>query len=617
MPNENYDIVGSFNNQRVSSIDSERSINVFEYVDPLAKKPKCLISTSGLINTGSIFPGASGGFRAQFVFQNNNYVIIGNSIYRITSSGTISLLGIINTTTGHVGIDANTFQIIFVDGQDGYIFDTITSTFQVITDPSFPLNPIDCCFLDGFFVVANANTNNFQLSSFNQGLVWSVLGINFTYNTVSADSKLVLINNAGFQSGVPVTFSVSGGGVLPSPLNSSDTYYVINDMSDNVHIRVALNLQNARLGIYIPLSTSSTPTVTIHNTGRLQLGSINSHPGNIVACRTLHRRLFLFSEFYTEIWENAGSGTDLPFRRNNNFLIELGTPCTGSISFSFDTGFFLSQDRDGLGSVMQINGVTPVPASNRALDFQLSQYAAQGKISDCVGFLIKENGLIFYRMNFTAANHTYVYNVTISNPQEEQGKLWHEENTLVGNRHPSQNHSYFNGLNYVGHYNSPTFYILDSNTFTNDGEVIPRIRIGRPVAPSNYKRTRIDRFQLDLLQGNTSLIEMVPEDLLITTESGEDILTESYDYIIAEQKAEFGTIQNPVIFLSISKDGGQTYGFKLRENMGELGQRTFRTLWRKLGVIPRGQAFVPKIEFYTKSQFIILGASWCYEILPE
>jgi hypothetical protein len=77
------------------------------------------------------------------------------------------------------------------------------------------------------------------------------------------------------------------------------------------------------------------------------------------------------------------------------------------------------------------------------------------------------------------------------------------------------------------------------------------------------------------------------------------------------------SLANPVVFLSISKDGGVTYGYRLSENMGAIGQRTFRTVWRKLGVIPRGQGFVVKIEFFNEVPFIVLGAAWAYEVMPE
>jgi hypothetical protein len=694
-----YDIVGSFNNQRVSSIDAERSVNMFEYIDALGKKPKSLINTSGLINTNSNFGLTTGGFRAQFVFQGNQYIVIGASVILINSLGVISIIGnLINTTSGYVGIDANTFQVIFVDGIDGYIWDTNATTFTRITDQSFPTQPIDVCYLDGFFVVANGNTNTFQLSMFNQGMVWgpsenfftadastSLLTVSSTDNyqtgvpvifqaaqtsdtftAASATDLLTLADTTNYVTGGPVHFSTPGGSTLPDPLVTSTTYFTINESPTT--LKVALTYSDAINNIPIDLTTDSTGSPTITNelpqplnnvntyytirvssttlrvatsydnainnmyimlesngggnnsiigTGQLQLGEITTHPGTIVACRTLHRRLFLFSQFFTEVWENAGTGTNLPFRRNNNALIEYGTPAIGSISVGFDRMFFLSQDRDGLGSVMQVEGTTASPISTRALDFIYAQYAADNHISDCRAFLIKENGIIFYRMNFTEANHTFVYNFTLSNQAQEQTRLWHEEEVLNGDRHPTQTHAYFNGLNYVGHYLSPILYILDSATYTNDGEAIRRMRITKAIVPPGYQRLRIDRLQIDLLQGNISQLntQFLPLDLLtensfiITTEDGDDILLEqgflTHDPLDLE------------VFLSISKDGGQTYGYKQSAPMGNIGQRTFRTLWRKLGTIPRGQAFVTKFEFFEAVPFIILGASWAFEELPE
>ena len=146
MPIADFDIVGSYNNQRSSTIDAERSVNLFQYVDPLGKKPKSLIKTSGLVDSTFTFTGEVNGVRAQFVFKNDMYVVVGETAYKITSGGTESTLGTINTDTGYVGIDANTFQVIFVDGLDGWIWDTNADSFTEITDTSFPAQPVDVCF---------------------------------------------------------------------------------------------------------------------------------------------------------------------------------------------------------------------------------------------------------------------------------------------------------------------------------------------------------------------------------------------------------------------------------------------------------------------------------------
>jgi len=393
---------------------------------------------------------------------------------------------------------------------------------------------------------------------------------------------------------------------LPAELVSGTTYCVVAQVS-----ATTIRVSETQGGTAITSVAGGNGSIT--NNGQLQLGSITSHPGNIVGCRTLHRRIFLFSSNYTEVWENAGLGTNLPIRRNNSLLMEVGTPAVGSISVGFDRMFFLAQDKDGLAGVMEVRGTESIPVSNRALDFQLAQYAADPDtgVADARGVLIKENGIIFYRLNFTLANHTFVFNVSMSTPEQLR---WHEEEVLNGDRHPAQTHAFFDGVNYYGSYNSPIFYIVDNSVSTNDGETIRRMRIGRQMTPEGYNRLRIDRFQVDLLQGSLDILTQTTVDLL--TEDEDELLTESGEVLLLDQTTLSGGGQ-PVVFLAVSRDGGQSYGNYLQATMGKIGQRTYRTVWRKIGTTPRGQGFVPKIEFFNEIPFVVLGAAWDFEVLPE
>lgn len=616
MKAENYDLIGSYDNQRVSSINAERSVNLFEYIDEHGKKPKVLLPTAGLVDAELDFGAETGGARAAFVFDNAIFLVYGNSVFRVTGSTdalSTSEIGTLTTVTGYVGIDANTYQVIFVDGEKGWIWDINAQTFTEITDTGFPDNPIDVCYLDGFFLVISGGTNLFRLSSLNQGMVWS--GGSATFTADAGTEELTLSTTAdNFATGVPVTITTAG--VIPPPLVVGTTYYAIVIDAPPINpgvIKLATSYENAIAGIAINIAGAGTPPNTITTTGQVQEGHITSHPGNIVACKTLHRRIFLFSENFTEVWENAGLGTTLPFRRNNSLLMEVGTPAIGSVLVGFDRMFFLAQDRDGLAGVMGVGGTEATLLSNRALDFQLAQYAENPDmgVSDARGVLIKENGLIFYRLNFTLANHTFVLNVSMSTAESPK---WHEEEVLNGDRHPAQIHAYFDGVNYYGDYQAPLFYVVDDQSSTNNGEPIRRMRIGRQMTPEGYNRIRIDRFQVDLLQGALDIQVFVDVDL--DTEDSQPILTESEINIILNQQTDVGGGQ-PVVFLSYSKDGAQTFGNLLQANMGKIGERTFRTVWRKLGVTPRGQGFVPKIEFFNDIPFVVLGAAWVFEVLPE
>ncbi len=630
---KDFEIVGSYNNQRNTTMDDERTVNLFEYNDPLGKKPKALYPTSGIVNTNLNFTPETGPSRGTFVFNNVIYQVFGGSIFAISGNGpdslTISKIGSLTTSQGYVGIDANTFQILFVDHEFGYIYDTNTTLFKQITDDSFPDLPIDCCYLDGFFVVINGGTNQFELSSFDQGLVW---GIGFTqapatptstpvytYTADTVNNWLILSTTVNYQTGTPF-FVQNSGGASPAPLVASvdaataTYYYAIN--VDATHIRVAASAANAKANVPIVLTTNGSGTNTLNNNGQLQEGQVTSHPGTLVACRTLHRKIFFFSQNFTEVWENKGAGANLPFRRNNTLLMEVGTPAQNSIATGFDMMFFLSQDKDGLGTIMQVDGSQARPISTRALDFQLAQYAQEqingiSFISDATGDVVKENGLIFYRLNFTLANHTFVYCHTLSSEGDYQ---WHEEEQLDCTRFPAQTHCYYNGINYYGDYLTSKFYYVDSNVSTIDGTAVKRMRIGRTFAPPGYNRLRIDRFQLDLRQG---MVGTIPGDLIsIDTENGVALTTENGNTLIVGQQSDIQGPQ-PIVYLSYSKDGGQTYGYRQPAFMGNIGEYSARTVWRKLGTVPRGQGFTPKIEFFNETPFIILGASWNVEVMPE
>lgn len=672
-----YDIVGSYNNQRYTPIDAERTINMFEYLDSRDKKPKTLIPTSGLINQNKAFFNsflglpAVGAFRAEFTFKDSTYCVIGTGVYKLTGPTlVVSFLGDIGGTgVGFVGVDANTYQVIFVDGTKGWIYDTLSSNFVQITDPNFPSRPLDVTYLDGFFFVVNGLTNNFQLSEFNQGLVWG------------SDSEVIAWTNGspnltitGSFSNYPVNSQVTFNtpGAVPTPLVAGTTYYVVSSI---VGTNTVIQVSATPGGSAITITQTGSGTTTIKNNGELQVGSMTSHPGTVVGCRTLHRRLFLFSQNYIEVWENAGLGSTLPFRRTNSLLIEYGTPSVASIRVGFDMMFFLSQDKDGQGSVMMVMGAQAIPVSIRALDYEIAQFAANDAVSDATGILIKENGLIFYRLNFTKADRTFVYNVNMSDPEKESERRWHEEQNLHESRHPAQTHAYINGNNYYGDYLNPILYKVDSNETTNAGEAIPRIRIGKGVVPDGYNRIRVDRFQLDLLQGQPLTTSVVIPFAATDVNIGFNYIeipdtsafvlgstavfstlntlpspliagTVYYIIIVSATKIQLATNYsnaaqgifidltttgtapnsvniitpvpyNPTVFVSISKDGGQTYGNKLLALMGKIGERSFRTVLRKLGTIPRGQAFVPKIEFYNQVPFVLMGGAWYAEIMPE
>lgn len=609
-----YPLVGSYNNQRVSEIDAERTINCFEFIDTKGKEKRVLIGTPGLTNKQFRFEDEAGGFLSSFVFKKNMYHVIGGKTFKIDQDEVVTNINADwSTVNSDVAVDANTYQILWVNGNIGWIYDTDVNLAVQITDSNFPSSPVDMTVLDNFFVVIQGGTLNFRVSELDNGLVWGLLSDSFTVNTSS--NIVTVASSLNYANLTPVTVSSSGS--LPGGLSVNDTYFVAR--ISNTTFRLATSKQdvvdilNGDTSKAVNITSTGSGTHTITNNGELQEGSVTTDAGTLVACQVLHRNLFFFTENYTEVWNNQGVGDNLPFRRINSLLIQYGCAARKSVTVGFDRLYFLSRQEDGLGAVMEIRGTQPVPISNLALDYQMAQWDADQSvdISDAVGDVLKVNGLIFYRLNFISANSTFVYNGTLSTFEQP---LWHEEMMLDGSLHVISTHAYFNGLNYVGHRTKPILYLFDEDESTNDGEVIERTRIGQPIYPETGNRLQIDRFTVDLLQGER-YSTITETDIF--TEDSDSILAEDGDTLIIESVTDVLKSNHPVIYLSISKDGGQSYGYQISKPMGKTGERTFRTVWRKLGRTKRTQAFVPRIQFYENFKFVLLGAVWDYQELPE
>lgn len=343
-------------------------------------------------------------------------------------------------------------------------------------------------------------------------------------------------------------------GVVPKDITYLDGYFILINGATTNHNR-----------FYISALNDGT-TWDIND-----FALVNSRPTILSACASLKRRIFLFGETNTEIWLDAGQA-DFPFRRDNNLLLEHGVLARQSVVEAFDRLFYLSNDEDGVGGIFMVAGTLPQKISTRELDETLQSFSSP---EDASAFVLKINGQIFYQINFTTDARTFVYNINTNK--------WHELEMLNRDRHIANAHVFYRNVHYVVGIQDNILYELNDNYLDNNGESIRRTRIARVLSSPTYERIRIDRFHVDMLQG---------VGLPATT----------------------GIDADPVIFLSISEDGGVTYENFERQPIGKSGERLTRTIWRRLGV--RRDSII-KIEMFNKVKYYILGAAIDMERLPE
>ena len=361
-------------------------------------------------------------------------------------------------------------------------------------------------------------------------------------------------------------------GVIPLDVTFMDGYFIL--VSSGVNTQNQFLISNLNDGI---------------TWAAADFALTNARPTVLSACSVLKRRLFLFGETKSEIWLDAGAA-DFPFRRDNNLLLEHGVLARSSITEGFDRMFYLSNDEDGVGGVMMVIGTSPQKVSSREVDETIQTFTQP---EDAEGFVFKINGQIFYQLNFTTDDRTFIYNANTDR--------WHEAQMIDGSRDIATAHSYFFNKHYVGSYNTNILYELSENFYSNqiednNIEKIKRIRIARVFSTPTYNRIRIDRLWVDMLQG-IGLSK-----------------TKGLSYFPFPPFPQSAADVDPVIFLSISEDGGISYHNFGSAPIGPSGQSLVRTMWHKLGA--RRDAII-KLETTTSLPIYILGAAIDYEGSPE
>ena len=366
------------------------------------------------------------------------YAVVGNRVYRISSTGTSTLCtGTLETSSGSVSMADNGAQMMIVDGTSGYT--VVGATVSKITDVDFVNNPTVVTSQDSYFLVAWNGSNYFAISDTGDGTSWD-----------------------GTQE-------VPAGG----------------------------------------------------------------YSDNVISVISDHRDLFALGAFSIEVFYN--SGDDPPFARRPGSTQEVGISAKHSVCKSDNTIFFLSNNYQ----VIRIDGSVPVVISKRAVDYQISQYAVK---DDAVGFPVNIDGNSFYILTFPTANETWCYNSASTS--------WNKLTSFPNESRWRGNCSeYFNGKTIVGDYNNGKLYEVDFDTFTDNTELIRRVRTSAAVKQEGKM--------------------MFHHQLEIFFESGVGLNT--------------GQGNDPQAMLEYSDDGGYTWSSEIWRSVGKIGKYGWRAVWNRLG----------------------------------
>jgi hypothetical protein len=574
--------------------DAQECINFYPEIDPTKAQGErgiiALYPTPGL-ETVAILPNQqevrgirtlSGGTQV--------LVICGPFAYVMENNYTPKMIGQLNTSTGLVGLADNGVNCYIVDGNDRYAWfisspsaatftgSITTTTLTVTVMLSGTIAVGQALFGDGVaqntvitalgtgiggigtYTVSDSQT--VASTQINTTAAPAIVtgAISTTTLTVSAVTSGVLqigqtIEGSGVTDGTIITaFGTGTGGVgtytvSASQTVSSTTIFAINwtvlpatdgafqgggtvDITDNFFV---YNYPDTQLWAASDLLSPLTDP--------LSFASKDGSPDDLVSIIVDRREVYLLGEMSSEVWINSG-GVPFPFTRIPGTSTQQGIAAQFSMARMGNSFAYVSKNNRGEAMIVRMNGYFPERISTHAVETTL----VNQNVEDARAWTYQLEGHEVYVVSFPSIGPgglTWAYDQTTG--------LWHKwlyrNNQNEYERHRGNCCAFFNQQVLVGDYENGKIYQLSRNFYTDDGDIIRRLRRA-PHITSDLQRQYFHELQIQFQPG-----------VGLSTGQGQD----------------------PQAMLRWSSDGGSTWSNEYWVSIGKQGKFLNRAIWRRLG----------------------------------
>lgn len=147
-------ILGSAYTARSVNAAANRMINLFpEVIAEGGQEPAFLNRAPGLRLITSV---GTGPVRGLWTFDNNMYVVSGNTLYKVDTEYTITALGTV-ANDGPVSMTDDGIHLMVACNGPSFVYNADTNVFGEITDPDFP-GALTVSYLGGYFVFIEPNS---------------------------------------------------------------------------------------------------------------------------------------------------------------------------------------------------------------------------------------------------------------------------------------------------------------------------------------------------------------------------------------------------------------------------------------------------------------------------
>ena len=609
--------------------DAQECINFRAEIDPLK-----LPGQRGIV---ALYP--TPGLTAKVVLPNTQEVrgmrtvsggmqmvaVCGPYVYVLTSNLTPTIVGQLNTSSGHVGITDNGVNVYIVDGAYRYTWRinnptaatiqgsisgttlTVSRTFSGTLAVGQALYGIglsnETVILSGSGTTWTLNKSqtvaSTQIYASNtisfQGAIADVVVSGVTYHNLTVSPSVTLylgqtIVGSGISDGTIVTQIVTAG----SSYYINKAYTISSEQMYALNFTVIPNTDGAFTGAdvvdimdnYFVYNDPGTQIWAASDalspiTQPLSFSSKDGAPDNLVSLIVDHREVYLLGENSSEVWTDVGA-FPFPFQRIPGTSTQHGIVAKFSVARVGNSFAYVSRNIRGQAQIMMMQGYTPTRISTHAVENTL----VNQKVDDAIAWTYQLEGHEVYVVSFPSLDLTWAYDNTT--------QMWHKwlyvDSNNVFHRHIGNCLALFQGMVLVGDWQNGKIYELDPNNYTDDGDEIRRVR-RCPHLVEDLQRQYFDELQIQFQPGvgqGGSFISagtFIGTDLVIGPNQIDTIPAPAI-YIIGTASNVNSTTPytNPQAMLRWSNDGGSTWSREYWIPIGQQGKYKNRAIWRRLGM---------------------------------
>lgn len=410
------------------------------------------------------------------------------------------------------------------------------------------------------------------------------------------------------------SFQVITTNFIPGFIDFHDTYFLCAARADGHYTPPANNTWR--------LSAQNDGTIWADDTA--SIGFLQTKPDNtqaVVRFPSKGNMIFVFGSTVTEPWFDVGYQL-FPYQRNTGFNVDYGCLNPTTIASMDELVVWLGINEKGGPVVMYSDGGMPQQITTDGFDYVL---ANMQNPSDSQGFIYRQDGHIFYHINFYTDNLSFFVDFL----KDGTKKIYHacDEN---GNYFIASVVAFFNNQYYFVSKNNGNLYAFDTIFTTYDGAEIPRIRTCKNIRNVDQEYFIANDVGFTIESGNTNYLEQDLGPIYLTTEDGKKYITEgstiflltedgnfltteddnnfiaeqgdpdAFSYLIAEQN----DIQHatPRVDFSISIDGGDHFSSYDTVHLPPIGQRKNKLAWWQLGI---SNDLVCQFRFWGLGRFVV------------